>query len=63
MMLDMNGIASFQALQSDAETEQIPVILLTAIAQTAEKHQFHDLGFCGVITKPLNSLELKILYW
>ncbi len=45
------------------ETEQIPVILLIAIAQTAEKHQFHDLGFRGVITKPLNSLELKIFYW
>ncbi|MBW4691549.1 MAG: response regulator [Lyngbya sp. HA4199-MV5] len=68
MMPDMDGIATFKALQSHTETEQIPVILLTAKAQTAEKRQFNDLGVSGVITKPFNSLHLpeqiaRILHW
>lgn len=68
MMPDMDGIATFKALQSHSETAQIPVILLTAKAQTAEKRQFNDLGVSGVITKPFNSLNLpeqiaRILHW
>ncbi|NJP10878.1 MAG: response regulator [Leptolyngbyaceae cyanobacterium RU_5_1] len=68
MMPEMDGIATFKALQSYPETEQIPVILLTAKAQAAEKRQFNDLGVSGVITKPFNSLDLpdqiaRILHW
>jgi len=68
MMPDMDGIATFKALQAHAKTQQIPVIFLTAKAQTAEKRQFNDLGVSGVITKPFNSLDLpdqiaKILHW
>jgi two-component system, OmpR family, alkaline phosphatase synthesis response regulator PhoP len=68
MMPEMDGIATFKALQAHPETEQIPVIFLTAKAQTSEKRQFHDLGVSGVITKPFNSLDLpeqiaKILHW
>lgn len=68
MMPDMDGIATFKALQSHAETAHIPVVLLTAKAQTAEKRQFNDLGVRGVITKPFNSLHLpeqitRILQW
>ncbi|WP_019498997.1 response regulator [Pseudanabaena sp. PCC 6802] len=68
MMPDMDGIATFKILQSDPVTEQIPVIFLTAKAQTSEKRQFQDLGVSGVITKPFNALELpeqitKILHW
>ncbi|MEH1841468.1 MAG: response regulator [Nostoc sp.] len=68
MMPDMDGITTFKELQSHSETEKIPVILLTAKAQTAEKRQFNDLGVSGVITKPFNSLNLpeqisRILHW
>jgi CheY-like chemotaxis protein len=68
MMPEMDGIATFRALQTHAATEQIPVILLTAKAQTAEKRQFNDMGVSGVITKPFNALDLpgqiaKILQW
>lgn len=68
MMPDMDGIDTFRLLQAHPETEQIPVILLTAKAQTSEKQQFHDLGISGVITKPFNALDLpdritKILRW
>jgi two-component system, OmpR family, alkaline phosphatase synthesis response regulator PhoP len=68
MMPAMDGIATFKLLQSNCATQQIPVILLTAKAQTAEKHQFRELGVSGVITKPFNSLALpgqiaEILHW
>lgn len=68
MMPDMDGIATFKALQTHAQTAHIPVILLTAKAQTAEKRQFNDLRVSGVITKPFNSLDLpgqiaKMLHW
>lgn len=68
MMHDMDGIATLKALQTHAETGQIPVILLTANAQTAKKSQFNDLGVNGLITKPFNSLNLpeqiaRILHW
>jgi CheY-like chemotaxis protein len=68
MMPDMDGIATFKALQSHPKTTQIPVIFLTAKAQTFERRQFNDLGVSGVITKPFNSLDLpdqiaKMLDW
>jgi CheY-like chemotaxis protein len=68
MMPEMDGIATFKALQANPITASIPVIFLTAKAQTAERRQFNDLGISGVITKPFNSLDLpeqitKILHW
>lgn len=68
LMPEMNGIATLMALQSHVETEQIPVIFLTAKVQMVEKRQFSDLGVSGVITKPFNSLNLpkqiaQILHW
>jgi CheY-like chemotaxis protein len=58
MMPKMDGIATFKALQGHPETQHIPVILLTAKAQSAEKRQFNELGVRGVITKPFNSMDL-----
>jgi CheY-like chemotaxis protein len=68
MMPEMDGIATFKALQANPITAGIPVIFLTAKAQTAERQQFNALGISGVITKPFNSLDLpaqitKILRW
>lgn len=68
MMPDMDGIATLKAIQANSETAQIPVIFLTAKAQTSERRQFNDLRVNGVITKPFNSLDLpdiitKILDW
>jgi CheY-like chemotaxis protein len=68
MMPEMDGIATFKALQANPITAGIPVIFLTAKAQAAERRQLNDLGVSGVITKPFNSLDLpdritKILNW
>jgi CheY-like chemotaxis protein len=68
MMPEMDGIATFQALQANPITAKIPVIFLTAKAQNAEHSQFKDLQISGVIAKPFSSLDLpaqiaKILHW
>jgi CheY-like chemotaxis protein len=68
IMPDMDGIATLQALQAHPQTEQIPVIFLTAKAEVSEKNQFHDLGASGAIAKPFNALDLpeqiaRILHW
>ena len=68
MMPEMDGIATFKALQANPLTARIPVIFLTAKAQADERRQFNDLGISGTITKPFNSLDLpdriaKILNW
>ncbi len=68
MMPDMDGISTLSQLKSNVETQSIPVILLTAKTQAADKKQFQNLGVLGVITKPFNSMTLasriaKILQW
>ncbi len=68
MMPEMDGPATFKALKANPATQNIPVILLTAKAQTSDRRQLQTLGVSGVITKPFNSLHLaaeicKILHW
>ena len=58
MMPEMDGIATFKALKQQSKTQNIPVIFLTAKAQTADRQQFQATGVSGVITKPFNSLHL-----
>ena len=58
MMPEMDGIATFKALKQQSKTQSIPVIFLTAKAQTADRQQFQATGVSGVITKPFNSLHL-----
>lgn len=58
MMPDMDGIATFQALQANPRTQSIPVILLTAKAQAAEQRRFAELGVRAIITKPFKAMKL-----
>jgi two-component system, OmpR family, alkaline phosphatase synthesis response regulator PhoP len=59
MMPGMDGVATFQALQANPKTQHIPVILLTARAQTAEQRQFGQLNVVAVITKPYDPFSLS----
>ena len=68
MMPETDGIATFEALHGNPQTQTIPVILLTAKTRTAEKRLFQKMGVAGVITKPFNPLTLasqvaKLLGW
>jgi CheY-like chemotaxis protein len=68
MMPDMNGIALLQELRKEPKTQSIPVILLTAKAQTSDRHEYTHLDIAGVITKPFEPLKLadqiaEVLGW
>jgi two-component system, OmpR family, alkaline phosphatase synthesis response regulator PhoP len=68
MMPEMDGLATFRALQLYDQTRSIPVIFLTAKAQASEKRLFNETGVNGIITKPFNALELaqqicQVLNW
>lgn len=58
MMPGMDGPATLQALRSEAKTCRIPVVFLTAKAQSADRSRLDQLGVAGVITKPFDFLQL-----
>jgi DNA-binding response OmpR family regulator len=58
MMPGINGIEVAQAMRQDPATTHIPIILLTAKGQEADKERGHSLGACAYIVKPFSPLEL-----
>ena len=58
MMPGMNGWAVRERLQSDPRTGQLPIIMLTALAQRADVERAVSLGVDGYITKPFEPFEL-----
>lgn len=58
MMPDMDGMATFQKLQENPATQAIPVILLTAKIQSADRRRYAQVGTIAAIAKPFNPLEL-----
>lgn len=58
MMPDMDGQTTFQQLQANPATRNIPVILLTARGRSTSETLFAELGVKGVINKPFNPLKL-----
>jgi two-component system phosphate regulon response regulator PhoB len=53
-----DGLQLLRELKRDPETEDLPVILLSAKAQKTEVQQGLDLGADDYITKPFDPLEL-----
>ncbi|NET06745.1 MAG: response regulator [Symploca sp. SIO2B6] len=58
MMPEMDGIATFQQLQTNPATEKIPVIFLTAKVQSADQRRFSKLGVTATIAKPFKTMTL-----
>jgi len=58
MMPDIDGPTTFARLQADPGTRDIPVILLTAKAQSVDRQRFEALGVAGMLTKPFDPMEL-----
>jgi CheY-like chemotaxis protein len=58
MMPGIDGAATVERLQQDARTRDIPVILLTAKAQGADRRRYAQLGVAGTLTKPFDPLTL-----
>ncbi|MBH8553442.1 response regulator [Nostocaceae cyanobacterium CENA357] len=68
MMPDMDGITTFEKLQANSVTKKIPVILLTAKIQAADRRRYNQMGIISAIAKPFNPLELagqiaEVLGW
>lgn len=68
MMPGLDGPATFVRLQSLTETRHIPVVLLTAKTQEADRCRFAELGVAGFLAKPFNPMTLpremaEILGW
>jgi twitching motility two-component system response regulator PilH len=57
-MPGMDGFAATRALRGDAQTKDIPVILVTAKDQKADKAWGQMLGAKGYITKPYTDDQL-----
>jgi CheY-like chemotaxis protein len=58
MMPVMDGPATLLRLRENARTATIPVVFMTARAQTRELDRFRALGAVGVIPKPFNPMTL-----
>ena len=54
---DISGFDVARALKADEATRQIPVIALTAFAQTEHQQQSLTSGCDGYISKPVNVLN------
>jgi CheY-like chemotaxis protein len=58
MMPVMDGAATFARLRENPRTSSIPVVFMTARAQSYELEQFRSLGAAGVIPKPFDPMTL-----
>lgn len=58
MMPGRDGVATLKLLRESPATENIPVIFMTAKAQSADRRRFYALGAQGVITKPFDPITL-----
>ncbi|MBC7514576.1 MAG: response regulator [Herminiimonas sp.] len=57
-MPGMDGFAATRALRGDATTKDIPVVLVTAKNQKADKAWGQMLGASGYVTKPYTDEQL-----
>ncbi|MEA2873928.1 MAG: hypothetical protein QOH67_3904 [Hyphomicrobiales bacterium] len=58
MMPVMDGPATLARLRDNTRTAAIPVVFMTARAQTREIDLFRSLGAAGVIPKPFDPMTL-----
>ena len=58
MMPGMDGPATARELKGRAETAGIPIVLLTAKVQAADRRRFDDLGVAGILSKPFDPMTL-----
>jgi DNA-binding response OmpR family regulator len=54
----LDGWEVAEALRSDASTEHIPVVFLTAQTELTDQLHAHELGGVGYIVKPFDPLDL-----
>lgn len=60
MMPIMDGFSLCRALRNDARTSHIPLVLLTARAEAADRMQGIEFGAEAYLTKPFDADELRL---
>lgn len=68
MVPGTDGPATYRLLQADPRTAEIPVVMLTARVDRADREQWLEMGVRGVLTKPFDPLRLpcqivEVLGW
>ena len=58
MMPDMDGFEVCRRLKSDPATQHIPVVMVTALDQVADRVRGLEAGADDFLTKPVNDLQL-----
>jgi CheY-like chemotaxis protein/class 3 adenylate cyclase len=58
MMPGINGFEVCKQLKSEAKTQQIPIIFMTALSDTIDKIKAFTIGAADYITKPIQQKEL-----
>jgi len=58
MMPDMDGFETCRRLKADPETAYIPVVMITALSDIADRVKGLEAGADDFITKPVNDLHL-----
>ena len=58
MMPELDGPSTYERLQADPATRDIPVIFLTAKVQAADRQRLSELGARAVIAKPFDPMAL-----
>ena len=58
MMPGIDGVETLRRLAHDQRTSHIPVILLTAMAQTGQRRRLEETCARGLIAKPFDPLTL-----
>ncbi len=57
-MPEMNGFDILEAVKSDPQLADIPIIMLTAMGQTGEAYRAREMGAADYITKPFSTMGL-----
>lgn len=58
LMPGVDGFETCRSLKADPATRDIPVIFMTALAETRSKHQGFQAGAVDYVTKPFDRVEL-----
>src|SRR5262249_34450261 len=58
MMPGLNGWQVFERLRANEQWREIPVVMLTALAQRADVERAVQLGVDGYLTKPFEPADL-----
>lgn len=59
MMPDMDGLSTLALIRSNPLTVNIPVVIVTAKAQTVDKNRCAQLGVTTIIAKPFDPMALS----